>query len=76
MECKQFFKAKVSDMYYKKLHIDYYYFYQQYKDYFETAGATGANRTSFAISFLCESINVQWTYYNCRHQGEELIPIT
>ena len=40
---KQFLGAKVLNRYYGKLHIDYYHFYQQYKDYFKTAGANGAN---------------------------------
>ena len=42
-ERKQIFKAKVPEVYYGNLHMDCYHFSQQCKDYFETAGATGAN---------------------------------
>ena len=63
-------------MYYDKSHIDCYHFHQQCEDHFETAGATGTNRTPFAASFLRGSISVCWTQYKRRHRGEELIPIT
>ena len=39
-ERKQTFKAKVLEVYYSKLHIDYYHFCQQYKDHFETVGVS------------------------------------
>ena len=52
-------KAKVPEVYYGKLHMDWYHFCQQCKDHFETAGATGTNRTPFAASFLCRSISVR-----------------
>ena len=42
-ERKRSLKAKVLDVYYRKLHIDCYYFCQQCENHFETAGATGAN---------------------------------
>ena len=42
-ECERPLKAKVPEMYNSKLHMDCYYFCQQYEDYFETAGATGTN---------------------------------
>ena len=58
-ECKQPLKAKVPELYYGKLHIDCYHFCQQCKDYFESVGATGANRTPFTAFFLYESISVQ-----------------
>ena len=57
-ECKQLFKTKVLDIDYGKLYIDGYDFCQQCKDYFKTAGATGANQTLFADSFLCKNINL------------------
>ena len=69
-------KAKVPDVYYEKLHIDCYHFCQQCEDHFETAGATGANRTPFAASFLRGNISVYWTQFKCCHRGEELTPIT
>ena len=45
-------KAKVPDVYYSRSYIDCFPFYQQCEDYFESVGATRANRTSFAASFL------------------------
>ena len=55
---KQLFKAKVPQVYYGKLHIDCYHFCQQCEDYFETAKATGANRTLFVAFFLHKNISV------------------
>ena len=54
-------KDKLLEVYYDKSHIDCYHFCQQGEDYFETAGATGTNRTPFAASFLCGNISVRWT---------------
>ena len=75
-KCEQCFKVKVPEVYYGKLHIDCYHFCQQCKDYFETAGATGTNRTPFTAFFLRGNISVRWTQYKCYHWGEELTPIT
>ena len=75
-ERERFFKAKMPDVYYGKLHMDCYHFCQLSKDHFETVGATGANRTLFAASFLCENISVHSTQYKRRHRGEKLTPIT
>ena len=75
-ERKQFFKAKVSDVYYKKSYIDCYHFCQQCKDYFETVRATRTNQILFAAFFLCGSINVQWTQYKHYHWSEKPTPIT
>ena len=58
-EREQSFKAKVPKVYYGKLYMDCYHFCQQCKDHFETAKATGTNRTPFATSFFCGSISVQ-----------------
>ena len=53
-------KAKVPDVYFGKSHMDCYHFCQQCEDHFETAGATGSNRTPFAASFLRGKINFWW----------------
>ena len=53
-------KAKVPDVYFGKSHMDCYHFCQQCEDHFETAGATGSNRTPFATSFLRGKINFRW----------------
>ena len=75
-EHERSFKAKISDVYYKKLHMDCYYFCQQCKNYFKIAEATRAKQTFFVAFFLCGSISIQWTKYKQRHWGKELTPIT
>ena len=56
---EQPFKAKISKLYYSKLHMDCYHFCQQCKDHFEIAEATRANWTPFAVFFLCKNISVR-----------------
>ena len=63
-------------MYYSKLYIDCYHFCQQCKGHFETAGATGNNRTPFVASFFRGNISVRWMQYKWRQRDEELTPIT
>ena len=46
-------------MYWGKFYIEYYHFCQQYKDYFETFGATGMNYILFAALFFCGFINIR-----------------
>ena len=60
-ERKQPLKAKIPELYYGKLHMDYYQFCQQCKDYFETARATKAKRTLFAAFFLHGNISMRST---------------
>ena len=76
IECKQPFKAKVLEVYYAKLHMDCYHFYQQCKDYFETAGAIEANRTPFAVFFLHKNISLRWAQFKYCHQEKKLTSIT
>ena len=45
-------KVQFPDLYYGKSHIECYYFCQECKDHFDTAGATGSNHTPFATFFL------------------------
>ena len=75
-ECEQNLKAKVSEVYYGKSHMDCYHFCQQCEDHFETVGATGFNRTPFAASFLRGNISVHWAQFKRCKRGEELTPIT
>ena len=56
--------------------MDCYHFCQQYKDYFETVGATGFNQTPFAVSFLCGNISMRWAQFKRHNRVEELTPIT
>ena len=67
-------KAKTSETYSGKSHIDCYYFCQQYEDYFETSDATRMNRTSFATTFLRGAISLRWAQHKCRHK--RVTPIT
>ena len=45
-------KAWFSDIYWGKTHVECYNFFQQCKDHFTTAGATGQNGVPFAATFL------------------------
>ena len=65
-------KARFSDLYYGKLYIKCYYFYQQCKNHFDIAGTTQLDRTSFAASFLCERISFRQHQYKCRGQVRSL----
>ena len=56
-ECS--FKARTPETYSGKSHIDCYHFCQQCKDYFETSGTTGMNRTFFAATFFCGAISLR-----------------
>ena len=74
-EREQTLKAKVLEVYYSKLNMDCYYYCQQCKDYFKTAGATRFNLTLFEAFFLHRNISVHWVQFKCCNQGEELTPI-
>ena len=50
--CKRLLNAGFLDIYWDKTHLKYYNFFQQCKDHFATAGATGLNRVLFATTFL------------------------
>ena len=59
-------KARFSDLYFGKSHLDCYRFCQQCKDYFDIARANGENYTPFAASFFSDGISTRWTKY--KHQ--------
>ena len=61
-------KARFPDLYYGKSHMECYHFCQQCKDHFDTAGATGSNRTPFAASFLHGWISFYWHQHKRRGQ--------
>ena len=71
---KRSLKAKTSKTYWGKSNMECYYFCQQCEDYFAIFGATGTNRTLFAVSFLCGSISIRWAQHKCRHKSAT--PIT
>ena len=76
VERKQTLMTIILEVYYGKLHIDYYYSCQRCKDYFETTRASRANQTPFAVFFLYENISVHWALFKHYHWGNELTPIT
>lgn len=53
--------------------MDCYYFCQQCKDHFKTNGATGSNRTLFAMLFLCKKINLWW-HQDQKQLGKAFVP--
>ena len=53
-------KARTPETYSEKSHMDCYSFCQQCENYFETSGATGMNRTSFAAIFFRDTISLRW----------------
>ena len=61
-------KAQFPDLYYGKSYMECYHFCQQCKDHFDTAGATGSNRTPFAAFFLCGRISFRWHQHKRRGQ--------
>ena len=67
-------KARFPDLYYRNSHLNYYRFYQQYKDYFETAEANGPNYIPFVASFLHGAVTQQW--YQHKRRSIEETPIT
>ena len=62
-------KARLPDLNYGKSHMEYYYFWQQCENYFDTAVATDSNRTPFAASFIRNRINFQWHKHKLRNQA-------
>ena len=67
-------KARSSETYSGKSHMDCYHFCQQCEDHFETSSATGMNRTPFVALFLRGTISLRWAQHKRRHQGAT--PIT
>lgn len=45
-------KSQNSNLYYSDLYLEYYYFYQQYKNYLKIAGSLGYKYVYFATRFL------------------------
>lgn len=61
-------KVLFSNFYYGKSHMECYYFYQQYKDYFTIAIATRPNQLPFATFFFCGWISFCQNQYKLQHQ--------
>ena len=56
----RFLKAQNPDFDYSNLNIECCYFYQQFKDHFETTRAKGHKYESFAVTFLKDYILNCW----------------
>ena len=69
-------KARNPNLYYGSLHMECYYFCQQCEDYFDTAGAMGSQRVSFAASFLQNRINFRWQQYKIQVERDRVAPLT
>ena len=67
-------KARTPETYSGKSYMDCYYFCEQCEDYFETSGAKGMNRTSFAATFLRDAISLRYAQHKRRHK--RATPIT
>ncbi len=65
---------KNPDLYYGNLHIECYYFCQQCKDHFETAGVKSHKRIPFAASFLKARIFFYWQQYKNKIKHDRATP--
>ena len=68
-------KARSSDVYRGKSHMECYNFCQQCEDYFATAGARVANRIPFAASFLRDRISFRWQQYKRKQDADSSITV-
>ncbi len=69
-------KARNSDLYYSNSHMECYYFCQEWKDYFDTAGAKSHKRVSFAASFLNNRILYCWKQQKARTERSQAVPLS
>ncbi len=69
-------KAKISDVYCGRSHIEYYNFCQQCENHFTTCEANGPNRIPFVASFLRNRINFRWQQHKQKLEVESLVPIS
>ena len=67
-------KARSSETYLMKSHMDCYHFCQQCEDHFKTSGTTKMNYTLFVALFFHGTINLRWPQHKCHHQSAT--PIT
>ncbi len=70
------FKPQNPDLYYSHLHIECYYFYQQYEDYYRVAELLGHKRILLTVGFLKDCILNQWQQHKTRMQCNQLVSMT
>ena len=63
-------KAWFPDIYWGKTHLECYNFFQQCKDHFATASATGPNRVPFAATFLKDTALFRWQQHQCKIEDQ------
>ena len=68
-------KAQNPDFYYRSLHMEYYYFCQQYEDHFDTAKAIGHKRVLFSTLFLRNRINFSGSNIKRKLKATMLSPL-
>ena len=59
-------KARNPDLYYSTSHMEFYYFCQQCKGHFKTAGAKGHKGVPFATTFLKDCILNYWQQHKAQ----------
>ncbi len=59
-------KPRNPDLYYSQLHMECYYFCQQYKNHFKVVGSLGHKRVPFAAGFLKSCILNRWQQHKTR----------
>ena len=69
-------KTWFPDIYQGKTHLEYYNFFQQCKDYFATAGATGSNRVPFAATFLKDTALFRWQQHQRKIKDQPNVSIS
>ena len=69
-------KARSSDIYRGKSHMDSYNFCQQCEYYFAIVGAMGPTWIPFAASFLRNRISFRWQQYKRRQDANTPVPVT
>ena len=69
-------KDRSPDVYRGKSHMDCYNFFQQYEDYFATAGAMGPTRILFVTSFFQDRISFRWQQYKWKRNADSSVPVT
>ena len=63
-------KAWFPDIYWGKTHLECYNFFQQCKDHFAIAGATGSNRVPFAATFLKHTALFRWQQHQRKVENQ------
>ena len=74
--CERPLKAWFPNIYWDKTHLECYNFFQQCKDHFAIAGATGPNRVLFAAIFLNNTALFCWQQYQHKINDQTNVSIS